>query len=1210
MIKNKLLLLLMSFIVAKEVFTQNFNNNLLNGAINHNVPISPEAASFQKYGTIPVNELTGTPAIDLPLFTLEAGEIQLPLALKYHASGIKVNQEATWVGLGWDLNVGGSISLQIRGGYDMAVNQYINSQSKETLKYMMDKITSPYLMGNQAYTDLSCNWNAASVHYWLQTGITPCSLPSADSIFSNSNGSNFFSDLENFSKYGVGEPDIYVANFLGKSISFYFDVITESFQIIGEKSNFQIHSLGNSIYHQQGFTIVDNLGFKYSFEQLEYTYHEPYVASFFQNVPAVWHLTRIDNPSLTDFVNLEYINYGKIFSAPNISEIDNYLDGDVTHTSNRNLGYEKFLQEPYYISRISTNSIEISFVHGSRIDISGDGAMKLDMINVKTIGTVGNQHSIKFNYSYFQSPNTGHYIDTSNTLFKLGIPSSVNNAFNHLCLRLKLNSIESLDQNDISGATHKFFYKETFALPSKVSLSQDHWGYYNGQNSIVSSFTNFVPSATSLISEGLLPSSIVSARFDIPAINLAAILPGKANRQANETYALCGMLDSIIYPTGGSTKFIFELHESFYSRKLTGTLKGGGTRIKTIKHYDGFKLQINRFDYSYLNEDGSSSGIYMGNLDYFKVMYLVNVGLTGMELYLPTNLPYRFNAILYSNGNLNDGSYLVGYKRVSILNNSGNNGEIRKYFNLTHPEHDAFLNDNRSLLTSFCYLPPVRKLYEGGELIKEEILNASLQLKKRANFYYYTDRTNVEVKSLRFFNYWINVNPNDPGFRIIPMLIQQPVSNYKFLPDSVVTEEFDNGQILHTNEIYTYNQGFDIASKSFRNSKNEHIKSNFFYSPDFSSLYPYSIMSSQNLHSQVVRQIDSNCTKGIEISRTNIQFEDLYYKPLSIEMSFGSGQPVTKHKFLRYNNRGRLLEEEDAQGITTSYVWGFKGEKIVGVIKNVNYPNTISWSGVDTDILNNSNSYDANKTEINKLHSLSQGLVSSYTHSPLIGIVSQTNPNNRSAFYEYDPLGRLLNIKDHNGFIIKRFCYNYAGQQVQCYDQQFLNDAQSGSFTKNNCVQGTGTTLSFTIPAGNIVSYISKADANAQSVAKLQVDGQANANNFGTCQTPSTIYARLEYPNFFYSGYSSYADVVIKFYSDVNCTQPVNVNNLSVAYSKFVNGEGYNCGYNYPGTEYANANGTNQIVIEYSAILDDFSDYYCSVLYSIILSNGYQIGNY
>src|SRR5690348_14728300 len=68
---------------------------------------SPNAASLGKYGDIPVSYHTGLPQISIPIYTIESGSLKLPISLSYHASGLKVQEQASWVGAGWALNAGG-----------------------------------------------------------------------------------------------------------------------------------------------------------------------------------------------------------------------------------------------------------------------------------------------------------------------------------------------------------------------------------------------------------------------------------------------------------------------------------------------------------------------------------------------------------------------------------------------------------------------------------------------------------------------------------------------------------------------------------------------------------------------------------------------------------------------------------------------------------------------------------------------------------------------------------------------------------------------------------------------------------------------------------------------------------------------------------------------------------------------------------------------
>ena len=72
----------------------------------NNGPVAPEAASFEPVDATDMVKLaTGDMSYVLPLLNVPSPEGGYPLALSYHA-GIAMDQEATWVGLGWNLNPG------------------------------------------------------------------------------------------------------------------------------------------------------------------------------------------------------------------------------------------------------------------------------------------------------------------------------------------------------------------------------------------------------------------------------------------------------------------------------------------------------------------------------------------------------------------------------------------------------------------------------------------------------------------------------------------------------------------------------------------------------------------------------------------------------------------------------------------------------------------------------------------------------------------------------------------------------------------------------------------------------------------------------------------------------------------------------------------------------------------------------------------------
>jgi YD repeat-containing protein len=82
------------------------------------VPESPNVASLGKYGSYEVNMYNGLPDISIPIFEVKSGSLKLPITLSYHASGIKMTDVASWVGLGWSLSAGGQISRSVAGRPD------------------------------------------------------------------------------------------------------------------------------------------------------------------------------------------------------------------------------------------------------------------------------------------------------------------------------------------------------------------------------------------------------------------------------------------------------------------------------------------------------------------------------------------------------------------------------------------------------------------------------------------------------------------------------------------------------------------------------------------------------------------------------------------------------------------------------------------------------------------------------------------------------------------------------------------------------------------------------------------------------------------------------------------------------------------------------------------------------------------------------------
>ena len=101
---KKLFIGALTFVMASSSIAQNGDNNNRKSLLPNFNEFSPEVASLGKYGSCGVSEYTGIPDIKIPLFTMESGTLSIPVYLYYDASGIKVNQEAAFVGRGWNLS--------------------------------------------------------------------------------------------------------------------------------------------------------------------------------------------------------------------------------------------------------------------------------------------------------------------------------------------------------------------------------------------------------------------------------------------------------------------------------------------------------------------------------------------------------------------------------------------------------------------------------------------------------------------------------------------------------------------------------------------------------------------------------------------------------------------------------------------------------------------------------------------------------------------------------------------------------------------------------------------------------------------------------------------------------------------------------------------------------------------------------------------------
>ncbi|CAL2080886.1 hypothetical protein [Tenacibaculum sp. 190524A02b] len=208
------------------------------------IPPSPTAYELGKYGEVQVGHFTGTVQPSVPLTVYKTNNLQVPINLSYNASGIKVDQLTSNVGLGWSLNIGGVISRTVRGKPDE------NRTSK----------IPESVIGNYA--------DRETIRYFESFAIT--------------------NNRENLKDTSI---DVFNYNFLGHSGQFILD---------NDKNIVPLIPKGLQIaMTNDGFTITDTLGVLYYFTVFEKTANRTYGQGHnVESLPAktAWYLTKIIHP--------------------------------------------------------------------------------------------------------------------------------------------------------------------------------------------------------------------------------------------------------------------------------------------------------------------------------------------------------------------------------------------------------------------------------------------------------------------------------------------------------------------------------------------------------------------------------------------------------------------------------------------------------------------------------------------------------------------------------------------------------------------------------------------------------------------------------------------------------------------------------------------------------------------------------------------------
>lgn len=218
---------------------------------------SPNVTAMEKFGNIPVNLNNATADISILIHEATIGDVKFPFKLSYHATGIKVSDNASSVGLGWTSPIY-SISRNVKGRPDESSGAVLG--------------TALYDLSG-SLTNISC----------LTSGLK-----------------TVLDEITNFNK--DVERDVFSVNTPKKNNSFVLLANANPLWQVADFSKLEYTAgLGS-------FKMTDENGYRYTFSDKENTFANPL------SYTSAWHLTEMKGNKPTDKIRFIYEdnvdNYG------------------------------------------------------------------------------------------------------------------------------------------------------------------------------------------------------------------------------------------------------------------------------------------------------------------------------------------------------------------------------------------------------------------------------------------------------------------------------------------------------------------------------------------------------------------------------------------------------------------------------------------------------------------------------------------------------------------------------------------------------------------------------------------------------------------------------------------------------------------------------------------------------------------------------------
>ncbi len=1093
---------------------------------------TPNAASIGIYGEVPVSYFTGIPEINVPLYTIAASDLSVPISLNYYSGGFRPDVHPSWVGLNWTLNAGGAITRVVKGYPDENNDAYPNAINMSCRGYYY----SHDLLANS-------NWASESYNHSIYQG-----------------------------DYIDREPDVFSFNFLDFSGKFFLDH-NGNWKVQSNKAlkvSFDPQDFKTSMMYTRAsstldvtktfnkFTLTDGKGVQYIFgtdNAIEYTIGmKPTEYDYaFGSIATSWYLVKIVPPLQGGDIDFEY-ERGPFQSSFNFFQSRRFCASPPANSGflsvpfwggSSSYGLAGSMTSPVYLTAVSypRGNVKVHFNTSKSQELKYPAAIYLDVLkdeNGMLPGNFPNQY-LAFDMvnaiPYFQrnpqealpdpsdysakfiwlkldtitvEPYASVYTGSSTSAFvkKIGFCYT-----EHSTKRLQLDSVVSFSDGDINRQCHSFKYNPYQQLPDYVTQLTDHWGFYNDYE-LENSFGRYLFKP--------IPEDQIFTR-----------------RQPSSK-SVSGLIQEITYPTGGKTKFEFESNDYWLyipeNRQQVSNAdpftKAGGARIKKIQIEDGTG-NTSMKEYFYLSDlnpvtltGTRSSGILSS---YPKYLF----GLTATTV---QGQPFVYS--LNSSSSVvplssTSGGRFIGYTTVA---EKRQDGAVKVYSfssDLTNSDDVPINVYNQSLMGK--PLPYSSKEIERGKLLSESGYKPGGLLSYKTDYIYqkvnYTEDNLVRTVNIDN-SIMCSGSTNNNANSVVSLSAGYEYAYY-YLPTQINRYTYDNlGGALLTQEFSEYDKYANLLKSTTYGSNGKKLEQRYTFSHHYPGTAIADIMSQKNMVSlpfTIDKYVSDVLVSGVK--NTYAQFSTAQIIRLSEIYTKSFNNPYDLEiTYTQYDAYGHLLEAVKKSGETESYIWGYGYKWPVASIKNATY--TAAAAAINQSIVQYPYDKSDELSELNKLRTaLPQAFVNTFAYGNNGELLETNDFNNLSKKYDYNTAVQLTSIKDKNGNIVANYDYRY--KDLVAYP--FSNDLSSGNFQKNDCpINYAGTIHTYTVPAGKYGSYISKADANNKAALEISQLGQLEANRIGNCSAAYQVTYCCNwgsvYTNFIYNESNHSVNFSLKLY--------------------------------------------------------------------------------